>query len=186
MTDPVRRRAASIACEWWRDLNPEGGPRSGPRRMALARMRRAATPIEVMQEPEALRLIARLPWEDPDRVAMLAGILAHVRESDDRRVARAVGRKTLDDDRSALLSQRRLRRLLQTPDTGLMEPMRRLARMNKGRLNVLDLAFTVLRWGEGVKKRWILDYYGVTDIRSGDGTPGTPAPVQTERQESEE
>ena len=107
MTDPVRQSGASIAYEWWRVLNPpEGAPRSGPRRAALARMRRAATPIEVMQEPEALRLIARLP-RNPDRVAILAGILAHVRESDDRRIARAVGRTTLDDDQSALLSESR-------------------------------------------------------------------------------
>ena len=180
MMDPVRQSPASIVYDWWRDLNPEGGPRSGPRRAALARMRRAATSLEVMQEPEALRLIARLP-RDPERVAMLAGILAHVRDSDDRRVARAVGRTTLDDDQSALLSESRFRRLLQTPTTGLMDPMRRLARMTKGKLNVHDLAFTVLYWGEGVKKHWIFDYYGVADIRSSDGAPGTPAPVQNER-----
>lgn len=179
MTDPVRQSGASIAYEWWRGLNPEGPPRSGPRRAALARMRRAATPIEVMQEPEALRLIVRLP-RNPDRVAMLAGILAHVRESDDRRIARAVGRTTLDDDQSALLSESRFRRLLQTPDTALMEPMRRLARMTSGKLNVHDLASTVLYWGESVKRRWIFEYYGVADIRSGAGAPGAASTVQTE------
>lgn len=180
MTDPARQSAPSIAYEWWRGLNPEGASRSGPGRAALARMRRAATPIEVMQEPEALRLVARLPWRDPERVAVLAGILAQVRESDERRVARAVGRKSLDDDRSALLSDSRFRRLLQTPGPELMEPMRRLARMAKGKLNVHDLASAVLYWGDGVKKRWIFDYYGVADLRSGEGAPETPAPARTE------
>ena len=110
-------------------------------------MRRAATPIEVMQEPEALRLIARLP-RNPDRVAVLAGVLAHVRESEDRRVARAIGRTTLDDEQSALVSEGRFRRLLQTNDDELMEPMRRLVRISKGTINVRDLSAAVLYWSD--------------------------------------
>ena len=97
MTDSAQRSGALIAYEWWRTLNPKDARQSGPQRAALARLRRAATPIDVMQEPEALRLIARLP-RNPDRIAILAGILAFVRESDDRRVARAVGRLSLDDE----------------------------------------------------------------------------------------
>ena len=181
MTDSAQRSGASIAYEWWRDLNPKDARQSGPQRAALARLRRAATPIDVMQEPEALRLIARLP-RNPDRIAMLAGILAFVRESDDQRVARAVGRKTLDDEQSALLSEGRFRRLLQVHDSELMEPMRRLVRMTKGKLNVHDLSSAVLYWGDGVKKRWIFDYYGVADgIRSGEGASVSPAPTPLEQ-----
>ena len=72
MTDSPQQSAASIAYEWWRRLHPLSVPQSGAQRAALARMRRAAAPIDVIQEPEALRLIARLP-RNPDRVAMLAG-----------------------------------------------------------------------------------------------------------------
>ena len=100
MTDSAKPGGASIAYEWWRSLNPTDSLQSGRQRAALAGIRRATTPIEVMQEPEALRLIARMP-RNPDRVATLAGILAFVRESDDRRVARAIGRTTMDDDQSA-------------------------------------------------------------------------------------
>ena len=169
MTDPVRQSGASIAYEWWRVLNPpEGAPRSGPRRAALARMRRAATPIEVMQEPEALRLIARLP-RNPDRSCHACrdpGPCPRVRRS-----ARRPGSWAYDTRRRAVGAPLRkpFRRLLQTPDTALMEPMRRLARMTSGKLNVHDLASAVLYWGEGVKRRWIFDYYGVADIRSGAG-----------------
>ena len=106
----------SIACEWWRDLNPKDASPSGHRRAALARLRRAATPIEVMQEPEALRLVARLP-RDPERVAILAGVLAFVRETDDRPVARAVGRGHRDDDKTALLTGLRFLPFLQEPPT---------------------------------------------------------------------
>ena len=157
---------AHIAHEWWRRLTlPEGSGR-GQRRASLAAMRRAATPLEVMQEPDALRLIARLP-NDPDRVATLAGVLAYVREMDGRRVARAIGRNSLDDDRSALVSETRFRRLLQAHDDERLDAMRRLVRMMKGKVNVPDLAAAILYWGDRTKKRWIFDYYGV----SGSGSP---------------
>ena len=169
----------SIACEWWRDLNPKDASPSGHRRTALARLRRAARPIEVMQEPEALRLIARLP-RDPERVAILAGVLAFVRETDDRPVARAVGRAGLDDDRTALLAVGRFRRLLQEPPHGLMAPMRRLVRMTKGKVNVRDLSASILYWGDGVRKRWIFDYYAVGVAADGPSVqPARPRPERT-------
>lgn len=180
MTDSVQGSGASVAYEWWRSLNPKDSPQSGSHRAALARMRRAATPVEVMLVPEALRLVARLPI-NRERAAMLAGILAHVRGSDERRVAVAVGRTALDDDRTALLSEGRFRRLLQTPGGELMEPMRRLVHMMKGTVNVPDLASAVLYWGDDVKKRWIFDYYAVpAGLRSADDENGSPEPRQQE------
>lgn len=175
MTDPDGRNDVAAAFAWWRSLNPEGGVQSGRQRAALARLRRAATPIEVMLEPEALRLMARLP-RNPDRVACLIGVLAFVRDTDERPVARAVGRTTLDDDRSALLSEGRFRRLLQVPHDEIMEPMRRLVRMAKGhQVNVGDLSWAILYWGDRVKKHWILDYYGVagSDVAKPGATTST-------------
>ena len=165
MTDSTPT-SPEIAFEWWRRLTQPEGPARGQRRASLASMRRAATPIEVMQEPDALRLIGRLP-NHPDRIATLAGVLAHVREMDGRPVARAIGRNSLDDDRSALVSETRFRRLLQAHDDELMGSMRRLVRMMKGKVNVPDLAAAILYWGDRTKRRWIFDYYGV----SGSGSP---------------
>lgn len=184
MTDSARpSRADSIAYDWWRGLNPQDAQRSGHQRAALARLRRASNAIEVMQEPEALRLIARLP-RNPERVAILAGVLAFVRETDDRRVAQAVGRATLDDDKSALLAESRFRRLLQTPADDLLAPMRRLVRMSKGTLNVRDLAKSILYWGDHVKKRWIFDYYAV-GMATADRASGAAASERAEPQEFE-
>ena len=70
----------------------------------------------------------------------------------------------LDDDQSALMYEVRFRRLLQTDGDGLMDAMRRLVRLTKGSANVYDLSFAVLRWGDKVKRRWIFEYYGVSDI----------------------
>lgn len=167
MTDSNRHRGADAALDWWQRLTRSDGPSLGPRRAALARIRRAGTPVEVVQEPEALRLIERLP-RDPDRVAQLAGVLAFVRETDEANVARTIGRRSLDDDERALVSEGRFRRLLQTQNDELMESMRRLVRMAKGKLNVHDLSSSILDWGDGyrgdrVKRRWIFDYYHVLD-----------------------
>ncbi len=162
--DSQTPRAETIAFSWWNDLVTGSGPGSGSHRGAMARMRRAATPLEVMQEPTALRLIARLP-RNPERVAILAGILAYVGATDSQPVARAIGRTKLDDDHSALLSENRFRRLMQVQDTELLEPMRRLVRMTKGRINVYDLSQSILFWGDRVKKQWIFEYYGVAELR---------------------
>ena len=165
------RRGAEIAYNWWWRLAGQDGAAGGGRRAALARLRRAPTPLAVMQEPEALRLIERLP-HSRQRAAILAGVLALVRESEKQTVARKIGRKSLDDDKSALVSEGRFRRLLQAHDDELMESMRRLVRMTKGKINVLDLSNAILYWGDRVKKRWIFDYYGVaSSLNSQDDAP---------------
>lgn len=152
-------RPQDIAHDWWVRLKDP----SGRHRAALARMRRAHTTIDVIQEPEALRLIAQLrPFRvNDDRVATLAGVLALVRENDELRVARAVGRRSFDEDQSAQLSEARFRRLMQTESGDLMAPMRRLVQMKKGRANVRDLAEAILYWGDRARREWIFEYYSV-------------------------
>lgn len=150
------------------------------------RLARVATPIEVMQEPEALRLIERLP-RNRDRAAQLAGVLAFVRETDEANVARTIGRRSLDDDEGALVSERRFRRLLQTQNDELMEAMRRLVRMARGKLNVHDLSSSILDWGDGyhgdrIKRCWIFDYYHVLDSVGPDERARASSP-QTHDQE---
>ena len=180
MTNPEKQSGPAIAFQWWSELTTE---RSGRRRAALARMRRAATPIEVMFEPEALGLIQRLP-RDPERVAALAGILACVSSDDRRPVARAIGRASLDDDQPpAILSEARFRRILQTPAEGLMDAMRRLVAMTKGQVNVRDLSAAVLYWGEKVKRDWIFQFYNVS-LAAPDGQGAAPtSPTQTSESE---
>jgi len=161
MTSEKTTRAGQIAYEWWSELNPSDDRQSGSARAAMAKLRRAATPVDVMLEPVALQLIERLPHSPKDRVAILAGVLSWVRVTDEARVARAIGREALDEKQSALVSESRFRRLLQSQPDELLDSMRRLVRQMKGRANVVNLADTILYWGDGVKKRWIFDYYCV-------------------------
>ncbi len=169
---------ASIAFDWWRRLNPENTHQTGAHRAALARLRRASTPTEAMLEPDALRLIERLPHH-PDRVAVLAAILAHVRETVDTPVARAIGRSSLDDEQSATMSEVRFRRLLQARgDIELLDAMRRLVRLAKGRVHVFSLSDAILYWGDRTRKQWIFDYYGVASGAPADGPAHRPDPAR--------
>ena len=156
---PGDERPVDVAYRWWLDLTSR---QTGAARGALARLRRANTPLEVLQEPEALRLIAMLGRRrSPQRAAMLAGVLAHVREDLDTPVARAAGPRTSAQPESAVLAESRFRRLLQSDEDERMEHIRRLVRMFKGTANVRGLAHAVLYWGDRVKQQWIFDYYGV-------------------------
>lgn len=186
MTDSQRKTNEDIAdVEKWfdRTLQESGDARRGTRRLARARLRRAGTPLEIMQEPAALCLIAKLTRKHAhvhaDRVAVLAGVLAFVEEKDERTIARAIGRSSLDDD-DAVVSEIRFRRLLQTPGDDLLDPMRRLVRLTGGKANIRDMSFSVLRWGDRIRKRWIFDYYGVSAGPVGRETAqGAPAPSAT-------
>lgn len=180
MTETTQQSGADIAFDWWRRLNPLGGVQPGSHKAALARLRRASTPIEVLLEPEALRLVARLPFSSK-KAAVLAGVLALVRETDDKSIASAIGRRSLDDEQSAVMSEGRFRRLLQSRDEELLEAMRRLVRLLKGRANVIDLSKAILYWGDSTKQRWIFDYYNVA-TGGPSRTDAAPPPASTQGQ----
>lgn len=160
---------------WWRDWSPDAGDRrSGRERAAFARLRRARDAIDALAEPATLDLLRRLPGADPDRVATLAAVLAHVRETESARLARAVGCKSFGDEKPPL-SEGRFRRLMQSEHDELGDALRRLVRLTKGRANVRDLAATALCWGDRVRKRWIFDYYAVSVAAPRDASAATDA-----------
>ena len=153
-------RAADIAVQWWEQTHKQQG--------AFARIRRARTLLEIVQEPAALELIRRLPHENRRRLAVLAGVLAWVRETNTVSVARgyaAVRRASQsqqpDDKKPLDIRFRRLIRLQANEPESLLRRLRRLVRHLKGTANVRDLAYSVLRWGDPVKQRWIFDFHNV-------------------------
>ena len=183
MTDSEQPNTADKAIRWWHKLVALDGDTSrGSRRAALARLRRADGPVEVMLVPEALHLIGQCPPQDADSVAVLLGILAHVRESNDLPIARALGRKQIEDADSATLSEGRFRRLMRVSKEDLLDPMRRLVQMAKGSANVRDLSYSVLYWNDAEKKRWISDYYGVWQDRRDDSTKSIPGIENTSKE----
>ena len=130
MMNSRRQNDAAIAATWWRELTAmesHGRLTRGARRATLARLRRATTPVEIILEPEALRLLAALNGKGDayrERAAILAGVLATVREEDSQPVMRALGRDALDESESAQMSEARFRRLLQSDGEAQLDAMR--------------------------------------------------------------
>jgi CRISPR system Cascade subunit CasB len=171
----------AIAAEWWHEMNFEKGPdgwrrAGGARRADLAKLRRAAGPIEALSVPAAVDLFWKLSnagYRNPDRVAALAVALANLKpdlknRSPELRVPQVFGRNSIDDDNSENragrrpLAEARFRRLLQTDEAELLDAFRRLIRSLDGRVEPESLARAILYWGDRTRQRWIFDYYGVS------------------------
>ena len=167
---------AARARQWWADLSGKTDQRKQDRG-ALAKLRRCRRPVDALTISATFPLMQRLPGFNHDRVAALAVVLAHIREDDPgKKVARAIGRKSLTDEESALLSEGRFRRLLQTQgNEELLTSMVRLVRHMKGIANINDIAGSVLYWGDETRRRWAFDYYAA----------GSAAPDSNDNQDSE-
>lgn len=149
---------------WWDEMRPREG---GGDRGALARLRRCTTVAELMLLPETMALHRRLraARRDLPEVALVAGVLATVREHQPMQsVARQVGPADPEKPETALLKPLRFRRLMEaaTPDERLLA-FRRLVALADRSLNVHDLAAALLHWTEERRQRWTYDYWNAGD-----------------------
>ena len=125
--------------------------------------------MEALLVPQTFSLMQRLGWRGDrgERVAALAAVLAHVREDDARRIARAIGRGTLKDIDSAILSEGRFRRLMAVRDAAeLQTAMTRLVARLGGRVSVTDLSNSMLWWTDRTRADWAYGYYAAKDDNS--------------------
>ena len=125
----------------------EGRKLSGDR-AALARLRRASNPLAAAAEPATLDLYRKLDpvpggagWEaisdDLARVAVLASVLAHVREDDKKLVGRALGPPPGAGPEEAVLKSLRMRRLMAARgNEEIGTAFRRAVALLDGRANV--------------------------------------------------
>lgn len=170
--DEKRPSVGAVAFAWWSSLQPQ--PQHDGRRRgdpgALARLRRADLIAAAMEEVtiDLARRLARA-WKLPpdlllERSALIAAVLAHVRDNDSRKVAAVAGAKIGDDRR--VLHPLRLRRLFaaRTP-ADCLTAFRRLVALLGKQASVSDLAESLLDWpdierGDRRRTRWACDYYG--------------------------
>ena len=161
MTRPSSQLPGAVAAAWWESLQP-GPDGSGGDRAALARLRHAATATEAAAEPATLDLCRRLGvgWQGLAPVAVTASVLAHVREDEPSHpVARQLGPTTLGA-KDAAMSWLRFRRLIQAEtDDDRLTAFRRAVALAGGRLNVRDLAGSLLAWNERERRRWLYAYH---------------------------
>lgn len=156
-------KTASIIYGWWAGVKDDRG--------VAARLRRAGDLTEVLMEPVTLKLARELgakPHELPD-IALIAGVLAYVKDHTPERVARALG---TPEDRP-LCSALRFRRLLEaSPGEAQLTAFRRTLALLGGKANIYDLADSLLDWNtsarrDGRRQRWLYDYYHTDNPAAG-------------------
>lgn len=144
-----------LVLNWWRDLENRRGER--------AELRRAHTLSEIIFTVAFQRLWQRLrgtKWHSVDGVALVAGVLAHVRTHDPKEHFAAQLAQPVHGDKPHY-SGLRFRRLLQHRDRGeLLDPMLRALALIDRRANVSNLADSLYWWGDRVRRDWAFDYYG--------------------------
>jgi CRISPR system Cascade subunit CasB len=175
MTGKRWSHEASAARAWWASLQPQAGDgrvRPGDR-AALARLRRAASIIEAMVEPATADLHRRMGLitksHSPQRSALLAAVLAHVRSDNPATtVAGAIGKARGGGASTPLISPLRFKRLVaaREPDDVLVV-FRRLAAILDHTANVGDLARLLLTFTDPDERHadiarvcFAFDYHG--------------------------
>jgi CRISPR system Cascade subunit CasB len=190
MTTLDLKQQAQAAYDWWRLLQPrdlKDGPKLPGDRATLARLRHISSPFEAAAEPATIRLFEKLGFDRRDadkqlgRVAVLAAVLAHIRENTNERLARALGPPTGGEASEAVYSALRLRRLLSAKgDEEILIGFRRVIAILKDKANVRDLSRQILTWdrdelGDRTRTRFAFDYHS-----AGEHAPDAePAPAET-------
>ncbi len=141
--------------DWWRDLQKDPGRR--------AELRRAHSVDVVPLLPayysllQSLRSTTLPRTVKPSRLPIVAGVLAHVRENDNRPVAIAMAEDHAGRPR---VSDLRFRRLLKVDnDADLYMLMVRMVRLLGGAANVQDLTKALIFWNDRTRKEWAYRYY---------------------------
>lgn len=133
-------------------------------------MRRAATPVEALEEPAVFDLYKKLGFSRSDidrrlpRVAVVAAVLAHIKEdvTPTESGFRHRFAEMLGQGERPIMSELRFKRLLSaTEDRDLMTSFRRAVALAGGKnIDVGDVAASLLDWSDRRRMRWAFDYYG--------------------------
>jgi CRISPR system Cascade subunit CasB len=182
---------AAAASAWFATLRPRevNGDLVGGDRAALAKLRRASSVMDAAAEPATADLYEKLGFARPERdlarAAVVAAVLAHVREDTRDKVAQAIGTPRAGDGSTALVTPLRLKRLLaaREPDDVLIAFRRVVAILDK-RANFRDLAKQVLAWTDGergdlTRTIFAFDYHGAGSFAPGD-EPETASPSHSD------
>jgi len=141
----------STLLRWWQGLESDRGAR--------AELRRAhdLTAVALTGSFQRFyRLIVNAGWPEgeSERLAALAGLLAHVKVQADKPLT-----QTMSEGEKPPVSELRFRRLLESPTMDdLFIGLRRVLPLMGHSANIYDLAHSVLFWGDAVKKRWAYNY----------------------------
>lgn len=182
--------------DWYRAIHPNEIPTrplpalAGMGRQARAHLRRCTTIEELVTDAAALRLAGPLLEQESQKshgqlkngytaVAMVAGVLAHVREDapDGKGLATRLGGE------QPSMSELRFTRLMRTEsDEDFYRMMCRAVQLAGGKTDVAELADDIIAWAVErksfyvdpafrMKSRWARDYYLPPQSRSAKQNP---------------
>lgn len=136
--------------DWWKNLDQDRGER--------AKLRRCKTELEVCFQPSYIRLCQKLPSFSREKLASIAGLLAHIKNLSDQKIAKQMSAPKNGDQPT--LSEIRFRRLVACETLDELYPfMRRALPLLDNKLNIKDLAISLYFWNGQTRKRWVYDYY---------------------------
>lgn len=176
---PDRKGRPEACRDWWRELQrewPNGETNHQADPGALARLRRASSPMEAAQEMQTIALYRRLHGAKFNEqklaaTAVVAAVLAHIRkntadeDSDDRGKSTA---ELLGRGDPPVMSPLRMRRLTSARDAReTLRGFREAVALLKGRAPVADVAISILDWlddfqADRRKTRWLYAYHGAS------------------------
>jgi len=186
-TKPTEAKA-DAAWKWWSSLQPHefNGRRTPGDRAAIARLKRASSLLEALDEPATFDLFHKLGFSrdtDLGRAALVAAVLAHVREDRrSERVAASIGDPRGGAESTPLITPLRFKRLMSArePDD-LLIAFRRVIAILGRTANVKDLAHVLLaftdpdeRRADIARTRFAFDYHGAGQFAP-DAEPASPA-----------
>jgi len=146
----------SLSLEWWSGLRERRGDR--------AELRRAAELVHVPLMPayhELYGILSGTGWRNKEQLALVAGILSHVKSHQGDRSFAAQMALPRGGGGSARVSGLRFRRLIQIDGPADLYPrMIRVLRMLDGCANVESLAHDLYWWrSERTRREWAFQYY---------------------------
>ena len=197
MTETRYDKEAADAARWWRLLRPqelESGARLPGDRATVARLRRASSLMEAATEPATATLFKALGFKnatrDLPRAALVAAVLAHVRDDDRATLARALGSPADGSADEARLKPLRFKRLVaaREPDD-LLIAFRRTVAILGHTANVKDLARSLIAWTDPderqadiARTRFAFDYHGAAQYAPADnGNDASDTDTDTEK-----
>lgn len=144
------KERCEILQNWWESLDQDRGER--------AKLRRCKTEFEVCFQPAYIHLCQKLPAFSREKLASIAGLLAHVKTLSEQKIASQMSATKKSDQ--PIVSEIRFRRLIACETLAELYPfMRRALPLLDNKLNIKDLAISLYFWNDQTRKRWVYDYY---------------------------
>lgn len=150
-----------ICYNWWAQLTSKN---LGQMRADHARLRRADSVSAALIVDAVHSLNAKLSEEDcdlrqrPDRLALIALSLAHIKESGSETLAKRMGK-------TQSFSETRFTTIIRTTDpVELISLVRRALSVIGNAANVNRLSTDLFWWNDATRNRWCFDFYDVSNV----------------------